>query len=161
MTTPSKPHTCFLKTYDALAHILGDVDFLGERRSFETAAKRFGEFRLLLEQHLRDEDDVLLPRFARVAPEKRAELEGIHANRARLLGCVNEVASTITAADFSAFCFAMAELDRALEAHRVAEEHVVHPALDRLLKNDADWENLCARVRFPHEPSPSTPTGRS
>ncbi len=148
-------NTCFLKTYDALHHILGDVDFLGERRSFLTAAKRLGEFRLLLEQHLKDEEDVLLPHFARVAPEKSADLERIHAHRSHLLKSVDGVASTITAADSSAFCFAMAELDRALDAHRVAEEHVVHPALDRLLKNDADWESFCTRVRFAHDTSPA------
>jgi len=150
MNTSSTNHTCFLKTYDALHHILGDVVFLGERRSFDTAAKRFGEFRLLLEKHLKDEADVLLPRFARAAPEKRDTLEDIHARRSHVLRCVDGVASTITSSDYSAFCFAMAELDRALEAHRAAEEHVVHPALDRVLKNDTDWESLCTQARFAH-----------
>lgn len=140
-------HTCFLRRYEALRHILRDVEVLGALRSLSTA-KRFGEFRMLLEQHFRDEEEVLLPRFSQLAPEPRAVLDALHAHRLRVLKSVDDVASTIAGSEHAAFCAAMNGLDEALEAHRVDEEHVVHPALENVLKNDSDWELLCAQVRF-------------
>lgn len=141
------PHTCFLRRYEALKHILGDVEFLAQRWSLSTA-KRFGEFRMMLEQHLRDEEEVLLPRFSQSGPGARAVLDAIHDHRLRLLKSVDDVASTIACSEHAAFCAAMNSLDEALEAHRADEEHVVHPALENVLRNDSDWELLCAQVHF-------------
>lgn len=154
MTSQRTPpaHTCFLRRYAALQQILGDVEFLAERRSFSPAATRFREFRLALEEHLNDEEQVLLPLYAECGGDNAPlVVSRVHANRAALLNGVEQVRVAILHSDPVAFCTAMNALDDALESHRLDEEQVVHPRLDHLLKNDADWEALCQRARRPTE----------
>ncbi len=134
-------HTCFLRQYDVLNRILSDVEALAEKRSFVPASLRFGEFRIALEKHLRDEERVLLPQFVQEGGDATT-VARISSTHTQILRSVNNVGEALSQAEYSYFCTSIAALDRVLEAHRHDEETVVHPALDRVLRNDADWDSL-------------------
>src|SRR5258706_2806926 len=71
--------TCFDADHRLLDHILADVEFLADRRSFQAAGGRFAEVRRLVEGHLKDEEEILLPLYEertrdprRIVPKVRA-----------------------------------------------------------------------------------------
>ncbi len=49
----------FEHDHDRLIKLLGDVDVLGTRDSFRSAAKVFGEFRHYVEEHIHEEDHAI------------------------------------------------------------------------------------------------------
>ena len=144
-------HTCFLRQYDELNRILGDVEVLAERRSFMPAALRFGEFRIELERHLSDEERVLLPQFVQHGGDSQT-VERIVATRTDIVLSVNRVGAALSQSEYAGFCASMTALDRALDAHRHDEETIIHPALEHLLKNDTDWDEMRAKAHFAESP---------
>ncbi len=134
--------TCFLRQYDTLNRILGEVEMMAEHRTFAAAAERFEAFRRALERHFSDEQDVLLPHFMKHASAPGEAVERILDARAQILRDLGEVGAALASSDYARFCVAMTALDRSLDAHRLDEEQVVHPALDAILKTDADWDRL-------------------
>jgi hemerythrin len=138
----------------ALDHTLADVEYLAQRRSFQSAAKRFGELRRAMERHLHDEEDVLLPAFESRTGDPDRILPMIRAQHASLLDVLDSIAAALSCDDYNAFCAAILELGDQLRAHEADEERVLHPALDRVLPTDADWKALVNAVKRRGEASP-------
>jgi|CXWL01.1.fsa_nt_gi iron-sulfur cluster repair protein YtfE (RIC family) len=132
--------------HQQLDAILGDVEFLSARRSFATAAKRFGEFRHLLEKHLHAEETMLFPLFVERTKDPQAIIPTLRAQHADLLRLVDHIAAAISQWDHEAFFTQVDALDAALKTHHLDEERLLHPALDALIRSEADWYTLCRKA---------------
>jgi hypothetical protein len=139
--------TFFDEEHRALDHTLADVEYLAQRRSFQTAGKRFGELRRAVENHLRDEEDVLLPEFRARTGDPGNILPLIRAQHRSVLESLDAVASALSCEDYPAFCEELSQLGDLLRGHEADEERLLHPALDRVVKSDADWKSLVQAVK--------------
>lgn len=119
--------------YPALRNILSDVADLARRHSFETAAKRFGEFRLGEERHMHFEDKTLFPIIKRLVGRTDA-IEQAEAQHEIIRQLAESVASSLSAWNLPEFSTAHANLLAALSEHWNHEE-----------------ELLGARVKLPDE----------
>jgi hypothetical protein len=139
--------TFFDDEHRALDHTLADVEYLAQRRSFQSAGKRFGELRRAAELHLRDEEEVLLPEFKLRTGDPQNIVPLIRAQHASLLECLDTVAAALSCGDYPGFCGQLAQLADLLRGHEADEERLLHPALDKVVKNDADWKSLVRSVK--------------
>jgi hypothetical protein len=147
-----RPRTCFVRQYRRLTDILVDVRFLVERRSFVTASKRFGEFLMMLEQHLKEEALVLLPELERRTHHVEPARTALAHTGGRLTACTGAVAVALSVGDGHAFTSRMTELSEALQAHRDDEERLFHPAVGGVLRSEADWQRLCTHALLSQDP---------
>jgi iron-sulfur cluster repair protein YtfE (RIC family) len=136
----------FNEEHRTLDHHLADVEFLADRRSYVTAAKRFGEVRRHLERHLNEEEQVLFPFYVERTNDADGVVAQMRLQHTEILAALEGVAAALTAADHCAFDAEVARLGQLLRAHQVSEEQLLHPALDRLLQTEVDWDALCRRA---------------
>jgi hypothetical protein len=139
--------TFFDDEHRSLDHTLADVEYLAERRSFQTAGKRFGELRRAVERHLREEEDVLLPEFMVRTGDPRQLLPDILRQHTEVLESLEGVGSALSCSDYRAFCVELARLAQRLRAHEADEERLLHPAMDALLHSDEEWRSLVQAMR--------------
>ncbi len=140
------PIDIFEEEHRTLDHHLADVEFLADRRSYASAAKRFGEVRRQLEQHLKEEEQVLFPFYVERTNDAGGVVAKMMGQHSELLIALEAVASALTAGDHPAFDAQIALLGELIRAHHASEEQLLHPTLDRLLATQADWDALCHRV---------------
>jgi hemerythrin-like domain-containing protein len=129
--------------HQRLDHILADVEFLTERRSYQQAAKRFAEFIRGVEEHIRVEDNVLLPLLIEKTGDPTDIAGRVHYEHERLISTLNEMSQAISRWDYGQFCALLPILDSLAKEHHRNEERILHPALDTLLRNQSDWQRLC------------------
>jgi hypothetical protein len=110
--------------HPALKETLTDVDGLARRRSFETAAKRFGEFRIAEERHMHLEDETLFPVIERLVGPTEAVQQG-KAEHAVIRRLLNAVGASLSAWNLPEFITAHAELMAALSEHWKHEEELL------------------------------------
>jgi hypothetical protein len=118
----------FSRDHDRMRTTLSDVEYLCRKQSFPTAAKRFGELRLIIEQHLTAEERALdtLDREGHL-PHGLAERIG-EAHQA-LREKLRSAWDSLTQHDGQASVRAIHELTAALAAHERGEREELLPAL--------------------------------
>lgn len=146
--------TFFDEEHRVLDHTLADVEYLAERRSFQTAGKRFGELRRAIERHLRDEEEVLFPAFKARTGDPGGLLPRVLKQHAEVLAALEEVGAALSCGDYTAFCSALCALAQRLRTHEGDEERLLHPAMDALLHSDAEWRSLVQAIRSRGQPPP-------
>src|SRR5207248_2712781 len=107
--------------------VLRDVQWLAEDGAFSTAAKRFGEFRIREERHIRTEEELLtlmeqLPEPPRVVVELREE----HVEIRRLL---QHASAALACRDPARFLSRLIELQEMLAAHQDEQRAARFPEL--------------------------------
>jgi len=95
-----------------LDHALAEVEFLVERRAFESAAKRFGEFRERFLEHMRQEEQD--PRLAELVKPAHAKLEV----------ALEAVSHALEQRDYAQFLYGVNALAKLVAAHERDEEHL-------------------------------------
>ena len=95
-----------------LDRALAEVEFLAERRAFETAAARFREFRERFLAHMQNEERD--PRLAAAVKPAHAKLEMM----------LDAVASALDQGDFSDFCYGITALSKLIADHERDEEQL-------------------------------------
>jgi hemerythrin superfamily protein len=127
-----------------LSKILEDVVYLAQRASYLQAARRFGEFRHLLEMHVTAEERVVLPLFIERTGDPTGMGDRLRIEHSQILHFVEGIASAISQWDRNGFSERVVQLNAALEAHNRNEAAVLHPALNDLIATATDWRRLCA-----------------
>lgn len=125
----------------AIEKTLADVRFLVMGRSFQSAAKRMGELRWHLEQHL-DAEGRLVPLFISRTGDPGAVAMRLRREHDKIPRRLEAVCSAITQWDSSKALYELDQLALALDAHQQTEGELLHPALDDLVPDDLDWEAL-------------------
>jgi hypothetical protein len=146
--------TFFDDEHRRLDHILADVEYLAERRSFQTAGKRFGELRRAVERHLHEEEDVLFPAFMLRTGDPRGLLPDILRQHTEVLESLEGVGAALSCGDYGAFCAELLRLAHRLRAHEADEERLLHPTMDSLLHSDEEWRSLVQAIRSRGAPPP-------
>ncbi len=93
-----------------LDHRLAEVEFLAERRAFDSAAKRFREFRELFLEHMRKEEED--ERLAAVLKPAHLKLEMT----------LDAVMSALEQGDYTDFCYGINVLSHLVAVHERTEE---------------------------------------
>ncbi|MFN0062495.1 MAG: hemerythrin domain-containing protein [Myxococcaceae bacterium] len=132
--------------------ILADVEALAQRESFSPAAKRFAEFLRFLEQHIANENDVLLPLFLKHSGDPQGVVPLMRAEHAALLRVACELAAALSQWDGGGVRSRLLELTSMLKAHHENEERVLHPALDAIIPNEAAWQEALHGCRHDNAP---------
>ena len=115
----------------ALDHVLADVEFLVARRSYHSAALRFGELRLAIERHTSDEERGQVPLFLRRGGDP-ALADELHAQHRRVLDAIAVASRDISAEDHQKLDGDLTLVAQALREHLTHEERVFQPAFDAL-----------------------------
>lgn len=131
---------------------LADVRFLVMARSFPAAAKRMGELRLHLEQHLETEHQ-LVPIFLQRTGDPASLVPRLSREHDRIPERCEAVCCAITQWDSARALYELDRLTAALEAHQDTEDELVHPALDDLVPDEIDWDTLHFQLLSAHPPS--------
>ena len=124
---------------------LADVEFLVLRKSYVQAANRFAEFRHHFEEHIRMEELIVLPLFARCTGDRKGAGKRILEEHRGLAALVDGIATSISQWDFACFTQRVAGLRAAMKVH-VAEEARLYPGLGEALCTAADWRLLCFKA---------------
>lgn len=111
-----------------LVGLLDDVRVLCAGGSFQSAAKVFGEFRMLQEHHLRSEDQALA-RLKSVGGCPPALLARVFAAHAQLEALMEVVWKAISGADHENLEGSITALIEAVSAHEREEKEALLPAL--------------------------------
>jgi uncharacterized protein (DUF2249 family) len=106
--------------YRRLQAILGEVEWLAERRLFADALRRFRQFTLGLARHIAMEERVVFAAFERVVG-KNEETAVLRAEHQVVLGLLAAIRSGLENEDLAATVAAIEDLDRILDGH-VAHE---------------------------------------
>jgi hemerythrin len=119
--------------------LLADVQYLCGRGSYLPAAKVFAEFRMLQEQHLLREEELLrkmadAPGFPRLLAEQAV------AEHAQLHQQMNATWEAMSRADRETFDREVAKLSEAIIAHEEAEKQQLLPALEAALHDQTALE---------------------
>ena len=119
---------CGAEEYPCLRKTLDDVVHLAERKSFVSALKHFGEFRIAVERHINLEDKSLLPIIERVAGPTEAinQCRTEHATIRRLL---NAESNALSAESLPELMDAHRQLSVAFSQHWQAEERLLNAEL--------------------------------
>lgn len=131
------------------APALADVRALVQAGCFKSAAQRLGELRQHLEHHL-DAVRRLLPIYLRRTGAPGGLCGSLASVDEAILKSLQGLFDAIT---HWAPTEALAQLDALsaqLEAHRAAEQRMLHPALEDLVPDDVDWSQL--QLRLLHAP---------
>lgn len=116
----SKPPSIDLE-HLGLDRALGEVEFLAQRRSFTAASTCFDAFRALLEAHLAHEETLTFPEYERRTHDPSV-LKTLRAQHQNLTAQLQRMGTTLTWADYPAFCIELGVLDRLLTEHQGTEE---------------------------------------
>ncbi len=105
-----------------LKAVLEDVLALAGRRQFATAAKRFGEFRLAHERHVREEEEFLLPYVERMGEAEVGLAKRIRLQHAQMTDLISELSTALNAWDAKRCEEVSVRLRRAQAEHHEVEE---------------------------------------
>jgi hypothetical protein len=132
----------FDEEHRSLDHTLADVEFLAERRSFQSAAKRFGELRRGIERHLHAEETVLFPAFKERTKDPKKLLPFIEAQHRLIREGLDAVGAALSCSDYNAFCEELSYLAGLLRHHEADEKQLLQPDMEAPLKTDAEWASF-------------------
>jgi hypothetical protein len=129
-----------------LEAVLADVQELASGRSFVTAAKRFGEFRLQEERHLHVENELLVILEENL---KCPKFERIRNQHTRIIQLMNELTGLLSSWDLPAFQETLVKFVEVLAVHEADEVKSVLPKAETALKDLPAYQNLLWRVGHP------------
>ncbi len=125
--------------HEQLELMLEDVVVLADHRSFQTAAKRFGELRRELEKHLRDEEEIIVPSFVERTGDPADAAATLHAEHIDLCRMLDALSRALSAGDHQSVVRQLPAFERVLRHHCETEDHVLAPALVDLLPTSTAW----------------------
>lgn len=109
-------------------HLLAEVEYLAQRRSYGVAKRRFRDFREQLLAHLREEEDELFPAHLARFGDPQGVIAKLHEQHAQLETALEAVASALDQGDYAEFCYGLTALSTLLAAHQHTEEELWHRA---------------------------------
>ncbi len=136
----------FEEGHESAQQALGEVTTLLNLHSYQQAAKRFGQLRRDLEQHLTDEEDVILPSYVEHTGDV-ASAEAIRAEHQRLRSWAEELGGAISAPDHPSVAKQLTAFEQAFEEHCGIEEHVLTRSLHEVLPSAQAWHEFIAHHR--------------
>jgi hypothetical protein len=118
--------------------VLHDVQLLTEERAFSTAAKRFGEYRLREERHLRAEEQLLqLLEQLKDSPEIVKALRQEHR---QLYALLEEATQALGRRDAAAFHSKLSALQQIMSLQLAQERVSLFPELEGQLNEEARYQ---------------------
>lgn len=134
--------------YEAIEATISDVRALVRARSYHSAALRMGELRRNLERHL-DLEDHLVAIFVDRTGDPGGLTVRLRAEHHEIPAHLEAACTAVSDWDGSKALRLLDALSGALEAHRVTEARLVHPALEDLLPGEPDWDALRGKLLTP------------
>ena len=127
--------------------ILQDVRTEAQARRFGTARRRFAEFGCGLAQHIRMEEEVLMPAFERITAAGSSPTASVRAAHASVERLVDALGAALAARATRRCATALERLAEELVAHQQHEESILYAISDRVAGDERDRENLMLRMR--------------
>jgi len=127
--------------------ILTEVSRMVIDGQFEAAGARFAEFSCGLRRHIAMEERILFPVFEEATgdhgggPTEVMRLDHVAIGRS-----MDEAAAGISRKDAGRFGSAVMDLRATIVPHNMKEEHILYPALDRML-DEEESDQVVARIQ--------------
>jgi hypothetical protein len=126
--------------HQQLDAVLNDVQQLTEERAFSTASKRFGEFRLREERHLRTEAQLL--RLLESLSDPPQIVQALREEHRQLHALLEEATHALGRRDGAAFCAKLSALQQTMTQHLAEERDALLPKLDEELDEELRYHLL-------------------
>lgn len=122
------------RDHDQMDEIRRDVERMVEDGELERADQTFEELRRRLERHIRLEEDVLFPLFENASNIRLGPTTVMRREHLEIHRLLDRLSYALDLGDVKAFRRAHEALADMLSNHDAKEEHVLYPAIDRLLE---------------------------